>query len=65
VKRAKECLWLATVSPPEFRENYLKLAAKYERLAKEAETDKLSTDYAVVTLADVHPRTGESTGDQV
>ena len=36
-KRAEECRWLATVSPPEFRQTYLKLAAEYERLAKQTE----------------------------
>ena len=36
-KRAEECRWLATVSPPEFRETYLKLAAEFERLAKKTE----------------------------
>jgi hypothetical protein len=35
VKRAEECRWLATISPPEFRQTYLKLAAEYEQLAKE------------------------------
>jgi len=36
-KRAEECRWLASVSPPEFRENYLKLAARYEQLANATE----------------------------
>jgi hypothetical protein len=33
-KRAEECRFLASVSPPEFRATYLKLAARYEQLAK-------------------------------
>jgi hypothetical protein len=36
-KRAEECRWLASVSPPEFRHTYLKLAAEYEQLAKATE----------------------------
>ena len=36
-KRAEECRWLASVSPPEFRATYLKLAARYEQLANDAE----------------------------
>jgi hypothetical protein len=32
-KRAEECRWLASVSPEQFREYYLKLAAEYELLA--------------------------------
>jgi len=33
-KRAEECRFLASVSPPEFRATYLKLAARYEQLAE-------------------------------
>ena len=36
-KRAEECRWLAIVSPPEFRQTYLKLAAEYEQLVKGTE----------------------------
>jgi hypothetical protein len=36
-KRAEECRWLASVSPPEFRATYLKLAARYEQLANATE----------------------------
>jgi hypothetical protein len=37
-RRAEECRWLASVSPPEFRESYLTLAARYEQLANATET---------------------------
>jgi hypothetical protein len=33
-KRAEECRWLASVWPQQFREDYLKLAAEYELLAR-------------------------------
>ena len=36
-KWALECRWLAAVSPPEFRQTYLKLARGYEKLAEERE----------------------------
>ena len=32
-KRAEECLWLASVCPEEYRDDYLKLAVEYELLA--------------------------------
>jgi len=35
-KRAEECRWLAEVCSEHLRESYLKLAAEYEQLAKEA-----------------------------
>jgi len=39
-KRAQECRWLATVSPPEFRQTYLKLADEYERLTSKPEKNR-------------------------
>jgi hypothetical protein len=41
-KRAEECRWLAAFSHIGYRETYLNLAAKYEQLAKEAETPQPS-----------------------
>ena len=45
-KRARECRWLATVSPLEFRQTYLKLADEYERLANEPTTSEVSVSIA-------------------
>ena len=41
-KRAEECRSLAQVSPLEFRQTYLALATKYERLAKKTEAAMMS-----------------------